>query len=92
IFPGLIMAGLYLLFILVLCLVRPDFGPRIPPAPDDPPFGLKLKITLHALVPPLLMIFAVLGSIMLGWAAPTEAAALGGFLVVFFALFFLRFV
>jgi TRAP-type mannitol/chloroaromatic compound transport system permease large subunit len=37
----------------------------------------KVIVTAGALVPPLLMIFAVLGSIMLGWAAPTEAAAIG---------------
>ncbi len=77
IFPGLIMAGLYVLYIFFLCLVRPASGPRVPPGPDDPPLARRLAITAHALVPPLLMIFAVLGSIMLGWAAPTEAAALG---------------
>ena len=40
----------------------------------DPAF----LITIKALVPPLVMIFAVLGSIMLGWAAPTEVAGLRG--------------
>ena len=87
IFPGLIMAGLYVLYILVLCLFRPEAGPRVPPGPDDPPLARRLAITAHALVPPLLMIFAVLGSIMLGWAAPTEAAALGAagaFVLTFF--------
>ena len=87
IFPGLIMAGLYVLYIFVLCLIRPAAGPRVPPGPDDPPLARRLAITAHALVPPLLMIFAVLGSIMLGWAAPTEAAALGAagaFLLTFF--------
>ncbi len=91
IFPGLIIAGLYLLFIFSVCLVRPDFGPRIPPAPDDPGLGQKLKITLHALLPPLFMIFAVLGSIMLGWAAPTEAAALGAFGAVLLTVFYRKF-
>jgi tripartite ATP-independent transporter DctM subunit len=52
-------------------------GPRIPPEPGDPTFGQKLWITTRNLVPPLFMIFAVLGSIMLGWASPTEAAAIG---------------
>ena len=87
IFPGLIMAGLYVLYILVLCLFRPEAGPRVPPGPDDPPLARRLAITAHALVPPLMMIFAVLGSIMLGWAAPTEAAALGAagaFVLTFF--------
>lgn len=77
IFPGLILAGLYITYIVVLCILSPEAGPR--PAVDekDPPFAEKLAITAKALAPPLFMIFAVLGSIMLGWAAPTEAAALG---------------
>lgn len=77
IFPGLILSGLYILYIIGLCLVRPQTAPRIDDGADDPPFLQKVLITIKALVPPLFMIFAVLGSIMFGWAAPTEAAALG---------------
>jgi tripartite ATP-independent transporter DctM subunit len=91
IFPGLIMSGLYLLYILVLCVIQPSFGPRVPPAPDDPSLTRKLAITAHALVPPVLMIFAVLGSIMLGWAAPTEAAALGALGAFLLTIFYRRF-
>lgn len=91
IFPGLIMAGLYVLYIFLLCVIRPGFGPRIPPAADDPPLAQRLRVTLHALVPPLFMIFAVLGSIMLGWAAPTEAAALGAFGSILLTLFYRKF-
>ncbi len=79
IFPGLLMSGLYLLYIVVRCTIDPTAGPRLPPQPDEPPFVEKLRITAVALVPPVLMIFAVLGSIMMGWAAPTEAAGLGAF-------------
>lgn len=77
VFPGLILAGLYLAYILGLCLLRPDAGPVLPPSPDDPSLKEKLAITVKALLPPMVMIFAVLGSIMAGMAAPTEAAALG---------------
>ena len=77
IFPGLLMAGLYLVYILVRCSLDPEAGPRLPRRDDDPGFVEKVRITAFALVPPVLMIFAVLGSIMLGWAAPTEAAGLG---------------
>lgn len=77
IFPGLILSSLYILYILGLCILRPEAAPRIEASDDDPDFITKVTITVKALVPPLLMIFAVLGSIMLGWAAPTEAAALG---------------
>jgi tripartite ATP-independent transporter DctM subunit len=91
VFPGLIMAGLYMIYILALCLVYPKAGPRIAPAADDPPLGHRLRITAEALVPPLFMIFAVLGSIMLGWAAPTEAAAIGAAGSVLLTLFYRTF-
>ncbi|WP_280985266.1 TRAP transporter large permease [Dichotomicrobium thermohalophilum] len=77
IFPGLILSGLYIIYIVGLCILRPQTAPRVDDGADDPPFLQKVTITVKALVPPLVMIFAVLGSIMLGWAAPTEAAALG---------------
>jgi tripartite ATP-independent transporter DctM subunit len=91
IFPGLIMAGLYILYIWTLCFIRPHAGPRIAPGPDEPPLAARLAITAHALLPPLFMIFAVLGSIMLGWAAPTEAAALGAFGALLLTLFYRKF-
>jgi tripartite ATP-independent transporter DctM subunit len=77
VFPGLIMASLYLVYIFTLCLIKPEFGPRIPPEPGDPSFMEKVLISTKNLVPPLLMIVAVLGSILFGLASPTEAAAIG---------------
>lgn len=77
IFPGLILSALYILYIVGLCLIRPDSAPREETGTEETPLAAKLAITLKALVPPLLLIFAVLGSIMFGWAAPTEAAGLG---------------
>ena len=77
IIPGLILSSLYIVYILVRCVLDPNAGPRMPPEPDEPSIAAKLLITAKAMVPPLFMIFAVLGSIMFGWAAPTEAAALG---------------
>ena len=79
IFPGLILAALYIIYILILCIIKPENGPTITEKDeiDQLSFNEKIKITIKALVPPILMIFAVLGSIMMGFAAPTEAAALG---------------
>ncbi|MDI5932474.1 TRAP transporter large permease subunit [Halomonas kalidii] len=78
IFPGLILGGMYIAYILARCIIQPSAGPMIR-AGEEPEVSLgeKLRITAIALVPPLLMVFAVLGSIMLGLASPTEAAALG---------------
>jgi tripartite ATP-independent transporter DctM subunit len=91
VFPGLIMGALYLTYILVLCTVKPENGPRIPREPGEPTFTEKLWISTRNLLPPLFMIFAVLGSIMLGWASPTEAAALGALASVFLTILYGRF-
>ena len=91
IFPGLIMAGLYIVYILGLCILYPQMGPRVVDAADEPPLALKLRITAEALVPPLFMIFAVLGSIMFGWASPTEAAAIGSAGAILLTLFYRSF-
>ncbi|MEN9761742.1 MAG: hypothetical protein RI906_1568 [Pseudomonadota bacterium] len=87
-FPGLVMAGLYLVYIFVRCVINPAFGPAIPPSPDDPNFAQKLAISARNLVPPVLLIFAVLGSILLGWASPTEAAAIGALASVLLTLLY----
>jgi tripartite ATP-independent transporter DctM subunit len=76
-FPGLLLALLYILYILGLTIVYPETGPRLPRTPDEPSFARKVRISLVALWPPMLLIAAVLGSMMFGIAAPTEAAALG---------------
>ena len=88
--PGLILALLYIIYIFFLCLIKPENGPRINTEDEISRLSLnqKLIITVKALIPPLLMIFAVLGSIMLGWAAPTEAAALGAAGSIILSLFY----
>jgi len=88
--PGLILALLYIVYIFLLCLIKPENGPRIDAEDEISKLTLnqKLLITVKALIPPLLMIFAVLGSIMLGWAAPTEAAALGAAGSIILSLFY----
>ena len=91
VFPGLIMGGLYLVYILGLCIAFPANGPRIPREPDEPAFVAKLWISARNLVPPVMMIFAVLGSILLGWASPTEAAAIGALFSVLLTILYRRF-
>jgi tripartite ATP-independent transporter DctM subunit len=79
-FPGLIMAGLFIAYIVIVVSLRPALAPR-PPREElvAVALGEKLRLTVVALLPPVVLIFAVLGTILLGWATPTEAAACGAF-------------
>ncbi|MDE8601432.1 TRAP transporter large permease subunit [Marinomonas sp. RSW2] len=74
--PGLIMVVLFILYILIACRINKKLGPASPEA-DMVPLKEKLQITLSAIIPPMLLITAVLGSLLLGIASPTEAAAVG---------------
>ncbi|MFQ5955332.1 MAG: TRAP transporter large permease subunit, partial [Kiloniellales bacterium] len=75
--PGLLLALLYIVYIVIRCTIRPQDGARLPPSADEPPFLKRLYVTAWALIPPGIIIVAVLGSIMAGAATPTEAAAVG---------------
>ncbi|MGE0846897.1 MAG: TRAP transporter large permease subunit [Flavobacteriaceae bacterium] len=72
--PGLILVGMYMLYQVVVAIIRPESSPAMPPEPGDEVTFSKL---LHALFPPVVLIVAVLGSILAGVATPTEAAAVG---------------
>jgi tripartite ATP-independent transporter DctM subunit len=76
--PGFLLSTLYLLYIVVRSWLEPSIGPPIPEE-DRPkiPFLKKTWMLSVALVPPTLLIVAVLGVMFLGIAAPTEAAAIG---------------
>jgi tripartite ATP-independent transporter DctM subunit len=87
--PGLLLATLYCTYIVVLGMLRPDIMPPVPKAERDamPRAELWLRF-VKVVLPPLLLVVAVLGSIIGGVAAPTEAAsmgALGSILVTLFA-------
>ncbi len=75
--PGVIMIGLFLGYIVIRCLLKPEDGPPAVSKDDDTPLGQKLWVTLTALLPATALIVAVLGSIMVGIASPTEAASVG---------------
>ena len=73
--PGLGLVAMYLIYILLVAFFRPD---KVPPAPDLAGDGRSLaRRVVTVLIPPLLLIVAVLGSILAGMATPTEAAAVG---------------
>jgi tripartite ATP-independent transporter DctM subunit len=80
IFPGLILAGLYFLYIFIRCNLNPSLGPPISKE-EASRWSVRQKwgMTLKSLVPPLALILAVMGTILAGVATPTEAAGLGAF-------------
>jgi tripartite ATP-independent transporter DctM subunit len=76
--PGLLIAALYCTYIVVLGMLRPDIMPPVPKAERDALPGAELWMRfLKVVLPPLLLVVAVLGSIIAGVAAPTEAASMG---------------
>lgn len=77
--PGLLMVGLFLLYIIGRCLLRPQDGPPVARDQMQMPLAEKVKLTITGLVPALLLIVAVLGTTMFGIASPTEAASVGAF-------------
>jgi tripartite ATP-independent transporter DctM subunit len=88
--PGLLLSSLYVTYIAVRCLIRPQDGPSMPPEDRAVPLLKKLGILFSGLVPPIFIIMAVLGSIFFGVAAPTEAAAVGALASIILALSYRR--
>ncbi|MCY4301533.1 MAG: TRAP transporter large permease subunit [Aestuariivita sp.] len=74
-FPGLILGGLYIVFIIIYGFLNPKAMPA-PERTEDVGWH-EVKEVLLAVVPPLLLILLVLGSIFAGFATPTEASGLG---------------
>ena len=76
--PGLLLATVYVVFLLVLGWLKPELMPPIPQAERDAVSRRQLWVRFwKVVVPPILLVVAVLGSIVGGIAAPTEAASMG---------------
>ena len=89
IIPGLLLVGLYLLYLIVMAWLRPQTMPAVKHE-SELNVSAWIKQVLHALVPPVLLIVAVLGSIIQGIATPTEAASVGAVGALLLALFYRR--
>ena len=75
--PGLLLVGLYIVFVLVLAWLRPQAMPALERREAVDAGAALARRLLRALVMPLVLILAVLGSILAGYATPSEAAAVG---------------
>ncbi len=83
IMPGIMLAGFFIAYVVILCGLRPSYGPSLPP---EERVSLKEKIiSLKSIAAPLCLVVVVLGVIYFGICTPTEAAGIGAlaaFLVV----------
>jgi tripartite ATP-independent transporter DctM subunit len=90
--PGMLLVVVYIIFILILGWIKPDLMPPIPKEERSRVSGKELWIRFwKVVVPPIMLVVAVLGSIVAGIAAPTEAAAMGAIGGVIVTIFSGRF-
>ena len=75
--PGLLLVLLYVAYLVIIAVIKPNAMPATPAAEQIGFSKQMLTQTLKAVMPPLLLIVAVLGSILGGIATPTEAASVG---------------
>jgi tripartite ATP-independent transporter DctM subunit len=76
-FPGIMLALLYVLYVIIRAVLDPKVAPRLPESERSTNFLKTFRILLTSFFPLALLILAVLGSIVFGLATPTEAAAVG---------------
>ena len=88
--PGAVLVGLYVVYIVILTLLKPEMAPPMKRDNDDTR-GQEITKALIAVIPPLALIAVVLGSIFAGIATPTESSALGGVGAIVLALIYRQF-
>ncbi|MCX8030415.1 MAG: TRAP transporter large permease subunit [Thermodesulfovibrionales bacterium] len=76
IIPGLLLSALYIVYTAILCKLRPEYGPPISEEINYTSIQ-KIVMVIKSMLPPMILIFAVLGTIGFGIATPTEAAGMG---------------
>jgi tripartite ATP-independent transporter DctM subunit len=89
--PGIMLATLYILYVMGIAIIKPSMAPRLPPEDVNIPFH-KIAIALFTSFIPLAALIAmVLGAILLGLATPSEAAAMGSLGSILLALIYRSF-
>ena len=86
-FPGLLLASLYIIYAVGLAIIKPEIAPK-PRAEDIPPVGEILKEVFYSFIPLFVLIMLVLGTILGGFATPAEAAGVGAFGALVMAYFY----
>jgi tripartite ATP-independent transporter DctM subunit len=86
ILPGLLLAGLYIVYALTRCFINPALGPALPAEERATSRWQVLKELIIGVVPVIVIILATLGVILAGIATPTDAGAVGAFAVFLLTL------
>ncbi|MBM3528268.1 MAG: TRAP transporter large permease subunit [Alphaproteobacteria bacterium] len=75
--PGFLLAGLYIVYVIVRAILNPSLMPKLPREETDVPFATIFVALLTSFFPLAILILSVLGAILFGLATPSEAAAVG---------------
>ena len=87
ILPGLMLAGFYLLFVVLFSTFNPKQAPPLPPDLLHVPLNQYPRMIFKSFLPPVILIFMIKGSILFGIATPSEAGAVGAFGTLILAIF-----
>ena len=87
--PGVMLGAMYALYVLIICYLKPSYGPVVPPEERaNVSTGELLKMLAKYVLPPMTLILGVLGSLFMGIATATEASAIGvGIAFLLFLIF-----
>ncbi|MGF7161630.1 tripartite ATP-independent transporter DctM subunit [Rhodoligotrophos appendicifer] len=90
-FPGLMLAGLYIVYVVVRVMITPSLAPKLPKEEQAQSYGVVLWALLTSFVPLAALIVGVLGAIIFGLATPSEAAAIGALGAVLLSILYRQF-
>ncbi len=90
--PGLLLSLCYMVYVFIICHIHPDYGPAMSTEElKAMPFRERVTGSLVNLIPPVILIVGVLGSIFSGWATPTEASGVGALFALILAICYKQF-